>query len=119
MRPIKFRAWDNKELKMHKVADLYFFDDGRTGSCGIRVKGKTTDTIFSPDYDLMQFTGIYDKDGKEVYEDDILDADGELIVVQWHYAELWEIQKKPHRKLLGNIYQNGNILCPQPDAPSL
>jgi uncharacterized phage protein (TIGR01671 family) len=110
MRPLKFRAWDRTEQRMYEVADLYFFDDGRTGSCGIRVKGKSTDTIFSPDYELMEFTGLLDDQGREIYEGDILHVDGKFILADWNYADLWEIQKKPNREVLGNIHQNPSIL---------
>ena len=109
MRALKFRAWHKKEQEMYEVADLYFFGDGRTGTCGVRVKGKTTDTIFSPDYELMQFTGLLDDQGREIYEGDILHADGQVILVDWNYGALWEIQRKCSREVLGNIHQNPSI----------
>ena len=116
MTPLKFRAWNKQERKMYEVADLYFFGDGRTGTCGVRVKGKGTNTIFSPDYELMQFTGLLDDQGREIYEGDVLHADGEFILVDWNYRDLWEIQRKSSREVLGNIHQNPRILSSEKPA---
>lgn len=70
MREIKFRAWDkktNEMLDMVTVAcerkdpwpPLYFKDGIING-------------IEHQDYVLMQYTGLKDKNGKEIYEGDIV-----------------------------------------------
>jgi len=51
MREIKFRAWDNEFKKMKQI-------DIQEG--------------FDSELLLMQFTGLKDKNGKEIYEGDIL-----------------------------------------------
>lgn len=72
MRTIKFRAWDKESKKM-------FFPDSDNNSdtfwCGF--EGKRGIRAVAPDesnYPLMQFTGLLDKNGNEIYEGDIIEC---------------------------------------------
>lgn len=112
MRDIKFRAWIDKS-KMIFSSDTYgdyidFFDLCRKHHDG-----------FGGCY-LMQYTGLKDKNGKEIYEGDILQRlNGNLDVVIFDSGSYCVKHKegdmdflafKNYFEILGNIYENPELL---------
>lgn len=124
---LRFRAWHKTWEEMGKVKRIRFDDDGNATT--VLFIGKDLGVNAKIDeFDLMQSTGLFDKNGKEIFEKDILDYNGRKVIVKWHgsyasftYEFVDELQNRTtewqplylsyyHFEIIGNIYENSKLL---------
>ncbi len=109
MRPIKFRFWNKVEMsEPHTLLDISKYSDFE----GMR-----------EDLTVMQFTGLLDKNGTEIYEGDILNSEKDIVKVIFSFAQfsvsnnfetlpltVWMCPSKPDCDIVGNIHENPELL---------
>ena len=120
MRELKFRAWSKSK---NKFWNPDFIDcDGQCWDTN-----HVHETLPTDDYILMQFTGLRDKNGKDIYDGDILNQypgfgcewNKRMGVVKYQFASFWfdmgaqafTLDDHDCRfEIIGNIYENHELI---------
>ncbi len=126
MREHKYRAWDKYKKQMLPVSDISFGDDGRALTVVFQTspKGKYYHGLVDGENGiLMQFTGLKDKQGKDIYEGDILLVrfGKHTVEVRWkvtgfgffnlgtHQWQLLYVADLKQIEVIGNIYEHPEL----------
>ena len=103
MRDIKFRAWDIQEKSMIDADSFYFSDEFEPF-----IDSSNRAQI---GFEVMQYTGLKDNNGQEIYEGDIVLWEDKYIKVIYDYRLLANIRDYTLGvEVVGNIYENPELL---------
>ena len=141
MRDIKFRAWDKARKQMiqsENILKICFVRTEHTPNLIVYTDRKINhfeeireqDKKYCNEFELLQYTGLKDKNGKEIYGGDIIywsygDFEDNVVVfwddehLRWSIYRivnklaidcLYEYSKSDEIEVIGNIYENPELL---------
>ena len=131
----RFRAWDKRKNVMRDVAVLHFTKNGKTNFIEYWISPTELKSYHVRNIDLMQSTGLIDRNGVEIFDGDVVQAEQYLtttipvringIVKYSNRYTMFYLDNGSERhdlymqslggsiynfEIIGNIYENSELL---------
>ena len=121
MREIKFRAWNLTDKCWDIPKTEYSI---KKGAGDLFSRNKEVVRFNRGDIAIMQFTGMFDKNNKEIFEDDILKGNQGNFIVKFEMGRFTVtfpsgstvqnlctfLSSNNEKEVIGNIYENPDLL---------
>ena len=120
-RELKFRVWDHQENAYNKYE---YWIDAKSGDT-YRMNSGGIDYQLT-NFCIQQYTGLKDKNGREIYEGDIIQLENapykyEVVWNKWHWGidskgivtdfiQSFTIAVEERCIVIGNIFENPDLL---------
>ncbi|WP_142433422.1 YopX family protein [Enterococcus mundtii] len=117
----KFRAWDKECMEMANVTNISYEGSWVVNEPHVSIDTRC-DLLLFDEVELMQSTGLKDKNGVEIFEGDIFQEGYATYVVCWNDKDacfsfrcpreefILPVSMRRSMTLVGNIYENPELL---------
>ena len=120
MREPKYRVWDKNKKKMYEVDALDFYTSKTKIFVLVHEKGESVyeshrHLEYPVECELIEYTGLKDKNGRGIYKGDIILWQGgagtkEVVKFEYNYLDYLENRTTLTYEVIGNIMENPKLL---------